>query len=476
MKRSADRRATLAREVNNSLGPEHPSSLSRSPLTSTIAHSNFGMCFPPAIPLPPNHGGIDRWKTGPESVTEIKGRRGGANHVHTTTRGAATQDAANAPGPRVSGTPRIGIPRMAATGGQTPGWPLHTQTFGWLPNEADGPQALALTYWFDAAPEGDPYDVKIHFSGHRADRHGRRGPRDRFDIVANVDRVIPGSGQISLTVRLNVTGRWRVKATPIRVGDQNIDRRMRTGTITASTAYAPVMRIRAPGVRLGAWPAFVAAGSVAALFAQTMLAGRSGLPAGTLLLISLLACLTGIVGAKVYFLATNRGEGRGPIYTGMCVQGFVLAAIGTMVIGALLAGIPVGQTLDVTAPGLLFGMAVGRLGCFFGGCCAGRPTASRWGLWSSDKRLGVKRIPVQLLESAFAAIVGLATLLIIWGADRPFAGLVFVAAIASYTFGRQMLFPLRGLPRQSVHGRLIVMAVAGLVALMSIISAIVVSR
>ena len=409
-------------------------------------------------------------------MSKIK-RRGRTDAVDGTTRLGATQGLASAPGPAVGDVSLGDVPWMAATGGQLPGWPLQAQTFRWLAGEADAPQALGLTYWFDAAPEGDPYDVTVKFSGQRLSRRGRLGPRDRLDLVTTVDRVVPGSGRISVTVRPDVApGRWQVKATPVRAGDTSIDKRMRRGTVMAETAFAPVMRVRAPGVRLGAWPALVATGSAVALFAQAVLAERSGLPVWTLTLISLLACLTGIVGAKIYYLATNRGEPRGPISAGMCVQGFVIAAIGTMMLGALLAGIPVGQMLDVTAPGLLFGMAVGRLGCFFGGCCAGRPTASRWGLWSSDRRLGVKRVPVQLMESAYAAVVGLATLLFMWFGDPPVGGLVFVAAIASYTFGRQVLFPLRGLPRRTAHGRIIVMAVAGLVTLASSTSAIVLSR
>jgi hypothetical protein len=45
-----------------------------------------------------------------------------------------------------------------------------------------------------------------------------------------------------------------------------------------------------------------------------------------------------------------------------CIQGFVLAAIATLVGGAAAAGIPIGRLLDVTAPGLLLAMGVGWLG------------------------------------------------------------------------------------------------------------------
>lgn len=81
-----------------------------------------------------------------------------------------------------------------------------------------------------------------------------------------------------------------------------------------------------------------------------------------------------------------------PLRAGMCIQGFVLAAIAGLVAGSYLSGFDVGAALDLSVAGLMFGMVIGRFGCFFGGCRAGRLTASRWGLWSSDRRLGARRV------------------------------------------------------------------------------------
>lgn len=72
---------------------------------------------------------------------------------------------------------------------------------------------------------------------------------------------------------------------------------------------------------------------------------------------------------------------NGPSVGDMCIQGFVLGAIAVLLIGSRIAGQRPGVTLDITSAGLLFGMTIGRFGCFFGGCCAGRPTSSKWGLW-----------------------------------------------------------------------------------------------
>jgi phosphatidylglycerol---prolipoprotein diacylglyceryl transferase len=215
-------------------------------------------------------------------------------------------------------------------------------------------------------------------------------------------------------------------------------------------------------------------GAATALAVQALLAAHARLAVTRLLLVSLVACVIGLIGAKLYFLAGHYLGGRRPdlLTDGMCIQGFVLGAVGALVVGARATGVPVGDLLDVSAPGLLFGMTIGRFGCFFGGCCAGRPTRSRWGLWSSDRRLGMRRIPVQLLESAVALVVGLAALLAVWAATPRPAGVVFVGAIAAYTLGRQLLFPLRAGPRYTAYGRTLVMALAGLVIVAAVAAAV----
>ena len=348
------------------------------------------------------------------------------------------------------------------------------------------PQALGLTYWFDAAPHGDPYPVTVRFQGHRLGLHGKPGPRDSFVVSTTVEHVVPGSGRVAVTTRVIdiVSGQWNVTATLITGRDSPAEngRTARPKTpqrVSASggTGFEPVIRVRAPGARLGAWPALVTVGVVVALTVQSRLAVRARLPVATTLFVSLIASVVGLLGAKLYYLAEH-GLARpfkpgALVSAGMCIQGFVLAAIATATIGMLAAGVPIGPFLDATAPGLLLGMSIGRLGCFFGGCCAGRPTASRWGLWSSDRCVGTRRIPTQLLESALALALGAGALLAVSsGAVAP-AGVVFVGAIAAYTLARQLLFPLRDLPRKTSHGRVLVAVVAAVVVLLDVVVAVV---
>jgi phosphatidylglycerol:prolipoprotein diacylglycerol transferase len=338
------------------------------------------------------------------------------------------------------------------------------------------PQGLAMTYWLDPVPVGAPYPVSIRFVGQRVGATRKRGPLDRFSVVESL-QVVPGSGPVAITARVNqiAAGDWQITARPISRGQRNGTARstsvrvasLATASGSGRTTYAPIARNLAPGAHLGAWPALVGFGLAVALVVQALLVSHLQLRIPPVLLVSAAASLVGLVGAKLYHAAGHylTGErGALQLLSGTCIQGFLLGAVLALLVGTRVAQLPLWSLLDVTAPGLMFGMAVGRYGCFFGGCCVGRPTASRWGLWSSDRRVGVRRIPTQLLESTLALLVGIAALLAhSLAAPRP-AGVVFVGSIAAYTLGRQLLFPLRDRPRRPAWRRVLVLALcAGIV-------------
>jgi len=330
---------------------------------------------------------------------------------------------------------------------------------------------LGVTYWFDAAPTGDPYPMSVRFTGRRTSGPDGSVGGDTFDLVQTIPRVTPGTGRIAVTARVPkvAPGEWSVTATPVvaatdpSAASPPPRTSLPSGAATGSTGFMPVVNIRAPGVRLAAWPSLVVLGFLLGVVVQLLAASARGLPTGRLLAVSIVASLLGLVGAKVYYLLTHRTEKPDPLTAGMSIQGFVVVAISVLLLGSWWAGLSIGQVLDVSAPGLLLGQAIGRLGCFFGGCCVGRPTASRWGVWSSDRRVGVRRIPVQLLESSVAWVIAAATVLAVLWIDPAVDGMLFLAGFGTYTFARQLLFPLRAVPRKTTHGTVVVLLVSGLV-------------
>ena len=348
---------------------------------------------------------------------------------------------------------------------------------------------LAVTYWFDPAPHPEPYPVTVRFSGRRADVKGRLHTGDRFVQDETIEEVIPGSGPVSLTARVRGInpGEWAVTAHMLGFAPPALGPRSHTPAAPAAVPLHPAARFwrrwapsaesaeqvrtcptpfaRAPGILPGIWGAMVTLGMVVALALQFLVISDDHLALGHWWAVSLVAIVVGIVGAKVWFIVLHRRE---RLINGWCIQGFITGAILTAAILLVVLDVPTGVFLDVTAPGLLVAMAVGRVGCFFAGCCGGPPTASLWGVWSSDQRVGARRIPTQLLELVLALSLGLGVLVADLGHGLA-DGTYFVGALAAYILGRQGILHLRAEPRKTRQGGLATTALAALVLVAAVI-------
>jgi phosphatidylglycerol:prolipoprotein diacylglycerol transferase len=312
-----------------------------------------------------------------------------------------------------------------------------------------------------------------------------------------IEQVIPGTGPIAITTRIHgiTPGQWAVTASILESREAAhgatakrapTQRSLATATdarfapplvrfwrnwapIAASTESdaAPVHTclipfVRAPGLLpTGSWGAFVGLGIVVALLTQALLLARVRVAVGSVWLITLAAIVAGAMSAKLWYRLQYRARKR---WDGWCIQGFIVGAGVTAILLLALFSVPVGVALDATAPGLLFGMTIGRLGCFFAGCCGGPPTAARWGVWSSDQRIGARRVPTQLMEATLALILGLGVFLVML-LHGPAGGGLFVAGLAAYTLGRQGILRLRAEPRKTQWGLKVTAVVAALTVL-----------
>ena len=350
-------------------------------------------------------------------------------------------------------------------------------------------QILAVTYWFDPAPHSGPYPVTVRFSGRRIDVKGQLQQSDHFVQDETIENVIPGSGPISITARVRSInpGSWVVTAHILNPAHTALKAHKRENGISTTRSPSPIARfwrgwapstepdkpmstcltpfVRVPGIFPGIWAVMVTLGIAFALLLQFLVISRVHLAVGPWWAVSLGAVLVGIVGAKTWFIFLYRREHR---IEGWCIQGFVVSAVLTATILLVVLRVPAGVFLDATAPGLLVAMAIGRVGCFFAGCCGGPLTASRWGVWSSDQRVGARRIPTQLLESFLALSLGLGSLgaILSYG---PRGGAFFVAALAAYTLVRQGILHVRAEPRRTRLGEPITAILSALLLIATLV-------
>jgi phosphatidylglycerol:prolipoprotein diacylglycerol transferase len=330
--------------------------------------------------------------------------------------------------------------------------------------DATEPQALVISHWFDSGDEGEPFAATVRWTGRRDGVHGMLRPGDTFTHEEKVEGVVPGSGPVSVSAWVYglQPGEWTVTGELLRPrGDGRRSNlrgeslrpaawswRRRALTAVPATAVktrwaltAPLAMV--PAVIPGSLPILGGIGIVLAIVLQTAFLSGEGVPIARSLAVSLLALAFGLLGAKLWYAVLHPGPWRRSLAGGWSVDGFLVVAPIVAVAGLLAFDVPIGAYFDATTPGLFLAVAIGRVGCFLTGCCAGRPTRSRWGVWSSDRRVGARRIPAQLLESAIG--VGLSTIatLLMLAGPRGLDGAVFVTAFVVYVLARQLLLRLR---------------------------------
>ncbi len=336
-----------------------------------------------------------------------------------------------------------------------------------------------MTHWFDPGTEGEPYEAMIRLKGRRAGVSGTPKPTDTFVREEKVGRIMPGSGPMSLSswVYGLTPGEWSVTAEIIRPRVDAHGRRLadsarpdvqplqvgrwswlrwsfQPGSTTKLVktrwaVLAPLARI--PAVLPGTIPAFVTIGAIIAIALQAMILAPRGISVGDALFVSAIASVSGLIAAKLWYARLNPGERL--LRPGWAVDGFVVVAPLAAIAALLALRMPVAAYLDATAPGLFFTVALGRLGCFLTGCCAGRVTSSRLGVWCSDQRIGARRVPTQLIESVTGLVLGIVTLALALGTGLVGTGILFVAAFSAYLIVRQNLLRLRAQPRRFLWQR-----------------------
>jgi len=156
---------------------------------------------------------------------------------------------------------------------------------------------------------------------------------------------------------------------------------------------------------------FVASGFILGISLALQQARREGYEPQTILDVLFYIILAGIIGSRLLYIAQNLA-----FYRSNPLSVFMIWEGGLVFHGGLLLAIPVGLILikrhnlsfwglfDLLAPSLAIGQALGRIGCFYAGCCYGLPTQLPWAVTFNDPKTlalqGVPLHPTQLYAAA----------------------------------------------------------------------------
>lgn len=164
----------------------------------------------------------------------------------------------------------------------------------------------------------------------------------------------------------------------------------------------------------------MATAMILAVAISCLRAKKRGIDPDRVLTLAIFAIVAGIIGAKLLFFIVTytpkqmieliRDGGITAVFEGGLVfyGGLIGGVLGAM-LGARAAKTPLRCFSDPVVPVLPLAHAIGRLGCFFAGCCYGKVTDSWIGVCFPAEVTGlaegVKVIPTQLIEAGVNILV-----------------------------------------------------------------------
>jgi phosphatidylglycerol:prolipoprotein diacylglycerol transferase len=190
-----------------------------------------------------------------------------------------------------------------------------------------------------------------------------------------------------------------------------------------------------------------------------------GLDANRVMDLGIWVIVSALVGAKLLLVVVEWrrfSSGTGGLLNVHRSGGVFYGGLVTAVVFSLLYlrkhKMPIWTVTDVFAPAIALGHVIGRMGCFFAGCCFGRPTTVPWAItFHSDfaaqnvgTPTGVPLHPTQLYEAGAELIILGVLLGLERRSGRSFAGKTFWTYLLLYGISRFVIEFYRGDPRGTV--------------------------
>lgn len=198
---------------------------------------------------------------------------------------------------------------------------------------------------------------------------------------------------------------------------------------------------------------FVALGFFSAILVSRAFAKKNDIDPQIMTDLVFTILVSALIGARLMYVIINFGYYKNDLiaifklWDGGLVfyGGFITSVIGSSIF-IKIKKLKLWATADIIAPSIALGHAIGRIGCFFAGCCYGEETSVSWAIRFSDPDslapLGVFLHPTQLY-SVFSNLSIFLILLLIYK-FKKFHGQVFFSYLLIYSIFRSYIETLRG--------------------------------
>jgi phosphatidylglycerol:prolipoprotein diacylglycerol transferase len=207
------------------------------------------------------------------------------------------------------------------------------------------------------------------------------------------------------------------------------------------------------GVTLYTYGMFLALGFLAAVWFTNLNARFYDIKSDDISDLFFVILISGILGGRLLYVSLNFDDFRtSPLDIfklwngGLVFFGGFISAVAASIVTLKIKRLPFLKTADTIAPGAALGHGIGRLGCFFAGCCYGRqcdlPIAVRFSHPDSLAPLHVPLHPTQLYM--VLANLALFFILVFLQRRKRFYGMIFLSYIILYSVFRFIIEFFRG--------------------------------
>ena len=198
---------------------------------------------------------------------------------------------------------------------------------------------------------------------------------------------------------------------------------------------------------------FLAIGFMTAIWVSKKNAKPHGISSETITDIFFVILVSGLLGSRLLYVLINFDSYQSnwlDIFKiwqgGLVFFGGFLAAVAASFIFFKRKNLSIWNTADIISPGIALGHAMGRLGCFFAGCCYGKecdlPIAVKFTNPESLAPIGVYLHPTQIYSVLSNLIL---FFILLWLQKRKkFDGMVFLSYIMLYSLFRSIIEFFRG--------------------------------
>lgn len=124
---------------------------------------------------------------------------------------------------------------------------------------------------------------------------------------------------------------------------------------------------------------------LAAIFVARAELNRRGLDGSAIYLTASVAAITGVVGARIFYVLGNLEHfsgNWGQVFDlnmrGLVFYGGLALAVPSCILLLRRMKLPPGAVADAVGLGMPLALAIARVGCFLNGCCGGKPSGLPW--------------------------------------------------------------------------------------------------